>query len=249
MENGSRAALAAMALASVMGLSGAQAAIVYVTYTGTVTSGYDDTGVFGTPGADLTGEAYTSNYVFDTSVAAYSYSDPSSSYYLVSGGGAYGTVSPSLGATLTINGNSVSTTGDYSGKILRGGNGSNSQVYHEALGIHYNEGNDGTVLDYGYIYELFTYNDVSTLPSDLITPFSHSFVPGEDGSVGYFLFFLDDSSVEALIEYAYGNLAPETFTISGIAAVPEPSAFALLLTGLAASGFAARRNRRRQPPA
>ena len=33
--------------------------IVYVTYTGTVSSGYDQTGVFGPPNTLLTGDPYT----------------------------------------------------------------------------------------------------------------------------------------------------------------------------------------------
>ncbi len=53
-------------LALLLGGSSASAAIVRVTYTGTVSFGYDQTGVFGAPDAYLTGESYTVSYVFDT---------------------------------------------------------------------------------------------------------------------------------------------------------------------------------------
>lgn len=58
------AALAAIAFAS-----GAASAKVYtITFTGFLGSGTDTSGVFGTAGADLTHDAYTAAFRYDTSL-------------------------------------------------------------------------------------------------------------------------------------------------------------------------------------
>ena len=59
---------AAAALAFFGIVSTASAETVYVTYIGTVLSGFDQTGIFGAPDASLAGEAFTTSYVFDTSI-------------------------------------------------------------------------------------------------------------------------------------------------------------------------------------
>jgi hypothetical protein len=49
-------------------VSTASAEVVFVTYKGTVSVGYDQTGIFGPPNSSLDGEKYTASYIFDTSV-------------------------------------------------------------------------------------------------------------------------------------------------------------------------------------
>jgi hypothetical protein len=49
-------------------VSTASAEVVFVTYKGTVSVGYDRTGIFGPPNSSLDGEKYTASYIFDTSV-------------------------------------------------------------------------------------------------------------------------------------------------------------------------------------
>ena len=69
---GGKTVLAAMmvAAAALCSPQAMKAADVTVTITGTVTSGTDTTGVFTTPGGDLTGYAVTLTYVFDDSIGS-----------------------------------------------------------------------------------------------------------------------------------------------------------------------------------
>src|SRR3974390_243409 len=97
----------------VLGLvSEAKAAIIDITYTGTVgTASTDGTGIFGPPSSTtpLTGDAYTLTYQFDTSAGLLS---TGTNYVQLAGGPGYGPAlvnpysSPGA-ATLTINGQSV----------------------------------------------------------------------------------------------------------------------------------------------
>jgi hypothetical protein len=97
----------------------ASATIVYVTVTGAVGSGTDTTGAFGKVGANLTGDAYTAQYEFDTSLG----NQRAGGAAIAAGGvqfssGAPSTyATPSLGANLIINGKSFSVSGTYGGEI------------------------------------------------------------------------------------------------------------------------------------
>jgi hypothetical protein len=127
----------AAALLALFGASPASATIVQVTYTGTLSSGFDTSGVFGPPGTDLTNDPYTASYLFDTTFAG------STPTYNVAYGGTIISVpnaSPSLGATLTINGRSFSIMGDYFSQILGYNDGVYSLAYHhvaDAIGQSY----------------------------------------------------------------------------------------------------------------
>ena len=84
--------LASAAFAASFGLAApVSAAVVQVQYTGTVSSGYDQTGIFGTAGSYLGGLAYTANYTFETT-NGYTYSSWNQNY--VYGGSGYGNLSP-----------------------------------------------------------------------------------------------------------------------------------------------------------
>ena len=97
----------------------ASATIVDVTYTGTVSSGGDSIGVFGLGPdlTDLTGFSFVSHYTFDTSVGIIVTSPTLNENQ---GGSYFGNTSPSICATLTINGHTVSITGNDIGYILGG---------------------------------------------------------------------------------------------------------------------------------
>src|SRR5688500_11611321 len=116
-------------LALVAGASQLSAATVQVTYRGTVSSGIDVTGEFGTMGADLLGLSSTAVYLFDTTRG---HTDSSSTHSSVSGGSFSGIDSPALSAVLRINGYSVEFGGDYFGVIQATNDGSTSSQYHDA---------------------------------------------------------------------------------------------------------------------
>jgi hypothetical protein len=95
----------AAAILAALGFAGpASAEIVSVTYWGTVTSGYDQTGVFGPAGTDLIGDSYVAHYVFDTTEGI-TYSNSIGSG--VTGGSWSGVASPSVSASVTINGHFI----------------------------------------------------------------------------------------------------------------------------------------------
>lgn len=104
------------------GASSAQATIIDVTYSGTVSSGYDETGVFGPVSPDLSNSnySYTATYRFDLSKGTFTDWSP---LYLttIEGGTEFGLGPMSLGATVTVNGKTVSLTGAYDA-LAYGGN-------------------------------------------------------------------------------------------------------------------------------
>jgi hypothetical protein len=79
-------------------VSPATSDIVHVTYTGVVSAGYDQTGVFGPANTSLTGQPYIASYTFDTSIGQ-TFSSPT--YNNAVGGYISATFqpSPSLGAS------------------------------------------------------------------------------------------------------------------------------------------------------
>jgi hypothetical protein len=83
------------AAAMLGGVSQASAAIMDVTYTGTVYSGIDTLGVFG--GGSLVGLSWVATYTFDTSLGS-TYSSSTESYAIGGPGFAAGYASPVLSA-------------------------------------------------------------------------------------------------------------------------------------------------------
>jgi PEP-CTERM motif len=202
--------------------SAASADIVYVTYSGTVLSGYDQIGIFGAPGSSLAGDAYTTFYIFNTSVGEI-HSDPFFNSDLGGVVGIYAQPSPSLGAVLTINGISMGI-----------GGGSVGYLY----GIDYG--------DFSRSYDLAgdpsrsVYNQMSdptrSIPVSINMPFSYTVTPANGGyGQGQAMLGIDPVSGAAYLI----DLVPTTVSVSVPGAVPEPSTWAMMLIGLAGLGFVA----------
>ncbi len=220
---------AVAALTFSAGLPPAQAAIVEVTYTGTVADGTIDTGgIFGTAGASIGGDSYQVVYKFNTAPSlgqSYSPGPPTADLY---GGVLWGGTSPSLGAVVTINGQTVSLLGSYAGEIQSYTSGGFRQFYSYAAD------NPGS----------YTQNWIASTSSGLpfasiTTPFTYSAGIG-DGSYSYTQIGADVIS---------SNLSTVTLSVEGAQSAPGPTpgvgllsmAF-LVLAGLAtrARGFLAR---------
>lgn len=101
--------------------------IATVTVLGTVYSGTDAGGYFGSAGADLAGDPFSLIYVFDTSLGS---PDRSAGRTGVAGGAIYSVLepprnvsqtSPSLGALFSINGNTKYIGGNFQGYLAWGG--------------------------------------------------------------------------------------------------------------------------------
>jgi len=109
-----------------LALTEANAALVTITATGTVVSGTDTTGVFGSIGADLANDVFSMTFHFDTDVGVII----NSSTRLDLGGGSHtNTVSPSLGASFQIGSQSVSFAGNYASALDIAPSGSDSQYF------------------------------------------------------------------------------------------------------------------------
>jgi hypothetical protein len=228
---------AATAIAMLAGISSASADTVTVTWTGTILSGSDVNSYFG--GGNLAGDAFTATFVYDTATPGSSLTLGSQvqnlsggTNYVHSGGAG---VSPlSSPATLIINGQSISFAGAFQSD-LSGNRGSatstasfladafNSNSDYIKLGLQGFTGvgaNQGTIPGFPAVIDQ---NETYTVSSG--TPG----VRATQGIVDAFqrngeLVFFAPTSVTLSVE-------------SSVAAVPEPSTWAMMLLGFAGLGF------------
>jgi len=214
------------------GVSQASAAIMDVTYTGTVTSGTDTLGVFG--GGSLVGLSWVATYTFDTSLG-YIFSSPFGNYNYAYGGSAYaaGHPSPVLSSMITINGVGRAVDASYWGRDF-GANttelgGTYSEQYHHAE--NYSSGQQEYLTN-----SIFNAN--GSLLASITTPFTHT-VDADDIPYGTYALQIGTN-----FEYLTAHLTTITVSEHGVAAVPEPSTWAMMLLGFAGVGFAAYRKKK-----
>jgi len=198
----------------------ANAAIVYVTYTGTVTAGTDPGGMFGQSGS-LSGQPYEVLYVFDTG----SYPDNNPTHNFIFGGTAFGNPSPLVGAAvLTVGGVSIEIGGNKVGEIAGTNNGPNafSQQLHRANDLN------------GSAVENSIWNFSSGgLPATITTPFVYHVTSSDAGNSDFSAFG------------ASGNLSVTTLVVSmdPPSAVPLHSSWPLTILGFAGVGYMAYRRK------
>ena len=218
------------------GVSQASAAIMDATYTGTVSSGIDTLGLFGAAGANLAGSSWVVTYTYDTSLG-YSKSSPYENY--VYGGINYGNTSPVLSTMITINGVGKVVVGSYSGFDIGYNNGfhtGNNSGYSTQHHIAENSGSGSHEYLINYIYN---YN--ASLLASITTPFTHT-VDANDSAYGTY-YLANGTGSESI----FAHVATLTVSEHGVAAVPEPSTWAMMLLGFAGVGFVA--YRRKSKPA
>ncbi len=113
-----------IALALVAALSTQAAAGVLIeTFTGTIYSGIDTAGLFGTPGANLSGLSYTATYMFDTGPnQASDFNSPPGGSFVIQGGSQLGSGSPLSSATLVVGASAAySISGAYRSELSGAG--------------------------------------------------------------------------------------------------------------------------------
>ena len=208
------AILASVALLT--SVSQPSAEVLVVTYTGTISRGFDRSGLFGVPRRDMEGDSYVARYTFDTSLGR-TFSSPERNFAV--GGSTLGIASPALSSTVTINGITHPVlSGNYYGQILGHNNGANSEQSHRA-GFQKSAGNVHTSNDnLNYIR-----NYDGSLPASITAPFSHDVTPNDE-TYGYFRFSTYDYDTGKRIESTFGYVDLSNLTVELASAAPEPSA-------------------------
>ena len=204
-------------------VAGAANATTWVaTYTGTVQSGIDQTGVFTPVPADLTGQAFTARFVYDPSIGTRT--GGANLYDYAYGGATFAAASPILGASLTIAGKTVAFPVGGSEEIYVATN------MVEVVSIRDFAG-PGSLSG---LLQLFVHHEGT--PPSIETALS------EDATDPLYL-SLGNMSIgnQAGTIVAYGNLASTHVTIAP--GVPEPAAWVMMLVGLGGLGVMIRRRR------
>jgi hypothetical protein len=228
---------AAVVLAALGGASAASANLL-VTYTGTVASGDDVTGVFGTPGADLTGDAFVAQYLIDPTLGNQS-SGPI--FNQAQGGATLGVASPIISANVTINGTTFDMGGPASfGQVFGRNNGSS-----ESEQIHQYEYNP-LIGNIQYSEAITNYIDAAnaSIPESLNTPFTYT-ATSQDSTGDTLDLDSFNTQTDVSIDEVRLNLISDSLTVASVPSTPEPSTWVMVLAGFVALGVAARRRTKR----
>jgi len=270
MQLGAWVAVAALAFSAP-----ASAAIVTVTVDG-LGSGLDTLGFFGAPGTELTAVPFEAVYRFDTATPGAS----SFTYGMgvngqggadITGGPANSAeyISPSLGASLTINGHTVTDDGQYYGLLYAQNSGqptANTSTYSEFGSEAYQAGTttlNGVAATYTYQLSTGVYDGVGGPfgPSGIL-PYTidQGFTVDTTSDVATGQFEFHEYAIDPVIAASgcQGMMAVcpyikfddiDLYSITSITetveSVPEPPTWAMLLLGLFVIGFMARNARRK----
>ena len=209
----------------------ADAASVVATYTGTVYAGLDTNGLFGSPGANLSGAAYVATYTIDTDPGGYTNNQPSGDYISPE---IYNGFKPPVTATIIINGHTQTTAGSYSSSFSVNSpiNGAYTSAYTK----------DAYCIAGG----ICTVNVISNYVQNFANSSVLDMVPLTNWQVeGVFSFSTYDNNNHIDLVNTYLQLSsPGTIQVAA-ASVPEPTTWALMLVGFAGLGGALRGRHRR----
>lgn len=236
------AKLALAGLAVISAHSGVEAAVVLVTYTGSVSSGTDHTNFFGTGNTNLTGQAFTLQFTLDSATpGALTECDPGRFCSI------YGEFAANpLTTRFTLNGVSRdwgdSTFYNEGGAFQFNDEGrarNNDEVSHFST-----DKDDPDEEDIVNISIRSTVN-VIVGSMDFTDPLDY-FVQSGDQTSGRFATFDQDPVTGVFSRRASANLLPTRVTIAPLdAAIPEPSTWAMLIVGFGLIGGTLRMRRRR----
>jgi len=212
--------LLTVVMASVLSLAAlpTSASGITAVYTGTVTSGTDQIGIFG--GGDLTGDSFKVSFMFNLDLATYL--SPTDAY----GGTAYGGSPSFASAIVTVNGLSYTISPTYVGSVFgeNSGPGGLSEQNHYVA--------NGSFLA-AYTQE-YIQNFTGALPASITQGFSYIVQPGD---TTYGAVTIWNPSYESADLFA----SLDTLTVS----TPELSTWAMMAFGFAGLGFAGYRASRK----
>ena len=189
------------------------AQIKTATYSGVITSGNDNSGLFGAAGSDLSGLAFSVAYTYDLSQGYRETSLPG--YDALYGGGSYGF--PVTKVIITINGVGRDNDNGYAQELRYFP--TNDQAL--ALVSSYNGLND--------TYNLLNAPGLTSLGENLSVSGSGS---------GYFYIGHYQPGLPFYPTDAFGNFDTQALVVTG---VPEPESWALMLAGFGTLGTVLRR--------
>jgi PEP-CTERM motif len=199
--------------------TGAFADVLTLTFTG-VAHGNDASGYFG--GGQLSEVAYTAVYTYDTSLGQ-NITNPN--VYAIQGDGTV--PSPILSASITING----MTFNVPTAVLSTGNTNISEENTSATGLLKPFGNVSDSTGDQFFNFLQTSDPLAPVVTGLDTQFSYSHVGFDPTYVSFGLFEFGSSEIDL-----------SSFTAS-VAAVPEPSSWAMMILGFLGLGWMVRRRK------
>jgi hypothetical protein len=212
----------ALVTALVASTFSASAGVLQLVYTGSVTAGIDETGVFGVAGADLANAGYLATFLVDTSLGTRT-TDANNDQ--VEGGLLEPMRSPVLSAEITINGVSYAFGVDYLGYERRFNNGLNASSGH----THAEHIGATGFRSIGNALDIASNLSSPLIPLDLDTPYSTDTSFGNGSFVTYDL----DIGRGVYLVHAFGSLTADHVTVSRVQEVPEPASVSLLLVALA----------------
>jgi hypothetical protein len=242
-----RILLVAAAVACATGFaSSASATVMIATYAGTVTTGQDLTGEFGSR-VDLSGLSYVATFRYDTALGSTGFSSPPD-FDERAGGSSYwpsGFASPILAGTLTLEGVTRSFSFDSMGDVSMA-SGTTTFPAPDTYGYFFAGGyNTGVApggdLESSLSMSIYTLFGASSLSDPFSGSLGSSLAPYSTGS--FSIIDQPDLGVPTYLHNASATLAPETVSIA-VASVPEPGTWALMLAGFAGLGAALRWQRR-----
>jgi hypothetical protein len=221
--------LAALCAAGTLLLAGqASAAIMQATFTGTLTSGTDISGVFGDAGSSLGGQAYTSVFGYDTTLGYFAEFGGGGVFgFNQSGGTGTSTpLSPVTSAALTVGGATVTITPIVSADF--------GAVWITTAPIYDVTADAGG----GNRFAAYTSAKVGQLTNDPAQTFDLAGLGSADFTYATGpAAFSAKGSVARVSVICLDDCPP-------LAGVPEPSTWALMLSGFVGLGAALRRRRR-----
>lgn len=220
---------ASVAAAALFVAMPAAAVVKIATYSGTVSNGFDSTGVFGVANTDLTGASWVAVFTYDKLLGGLLVSGVGfdESY----GGGGYGQVgeSPVTNVAVTINGVTRSIVGDWA---------SHAVTATSPAVAHYSE--DLIDTDVTYMVHFISLNAAPQgAPASLDKNFAPVATRLDNSTTGWFAY-----------DYASGNLTENATAIldgdavfSVASQAPEPASWALMIAGFGMVGGALRARR------